>query len=172
MYFECQYVKVQYVSAIVWPFDFRRFITIPIANYIATSDNTNLPEWNPGPKSVSALRQMNGNAGHWSSRLLTHLWDSHFASRLLIPRSTEILQIVKPSTLRPEFSASVLEQDHLHSRSRRGGDMNTVCIGYKVTGCKNIAVITMEFQKVTIKTCFSIVKISGKTILAIAIYRV
>ena len=48
----------------------------------------------------------------------------------------------------------------------------TVCIGYKVTGCKNIAVITMEFQKITIKTCFSIVKISGKTISAIAIYRV
>ena len=49
---------------------------------------------------------------------------------------------------------------------------NTVCIGYKVTGCKNIVVITMEFQKITIKTCFSIVKISGKTISAIAIYRV
>ena len=49
---------------------------------------------------------------------------------------------------------------------------STVCIGYKVTGCKNIAVITMEFQKITIKTCFSIVKISGKTISAIAIYRV
>ena len=47
---------------------------------------------------------------------------------------------------------------------------STVCIGYKVTGCKNIAVITMEFQKITIKTCFSIVKISGKTISAIAIY--
>ena len=51
-------------------------------------------------------------------------------------------------------------------------DPCTVCIGYKVIGCKNIAVITMEFQKITIKTCFSIVKISGKTISAIAIYRV
>ena len=90
----------------------------------------------------------------------------HYTSKVIMPRCS--LHVSTGCGLgREEMTSS-----RGRARSLSVILLCTVCIGYKVTGCKNIAVITMEFQKITIKTCFSIVKISGKTISAIAIYRV
>ena len=96
----------------------------------------------------------------------------------MVKMSKEVLQCSRhgENVKRKYFSAVVMVKmsKEILQCSRHGENVkgSTVCIGYKVTGCKNIAVITMEFQKITIKTCFFIVKISGKTISAIAIYRV